>query len=351
MQVLYVSRVHLNPYVHLLASGVQQADDAIRTLQCPTLRWRRVLLDPRWRILHLHWIESQYAYGPPPHPHALHDLDRLLKQLTLVQKTGRKIVYTVHNLQDHEGRHPQLNRRANQWIFTHADAVHVHNRFSAGQVKQLFGREQDVFIIPHGNYIGYYPDEISRTEARDRLGIRDDRFVFLFLGQMRPYKGLDALILAFLKNADPRAILVLAGKVDDKDYETHLKQLAGDHPNIRIFSHFVPAEEVQVFFRASDIAVLPYRDVTTSGAALLAFSFGKPIIAPAIDPFPELLGGENNHGLLFHPVEDDLADVLNRAMSCDLVDMSRSALAFARTRDWARIGGQHARIYRRLLST
>ena len=349
MHVLYLSRVRLNPYVDLMARGVQRADNSIRTMQRPTLTWRRILLDPRWRILHLHWIELQYAYGQITHEQAERNLKRLLGQFASMQRRGRRIVYTVHNLNHHEGQHADLNDLANQWIFAHADAIHVHNRFSARQVRQQYGREQNVFTIPHGNYIGVYPDEISRKDARERLDIPQNHFVYLCLGQMRPYKGLDALIKAFLQNDEPDATLLLAGQINDADYATYLRQLAGEHPNIRVIPRYIPGEDIQLYCNAANLCVLPYRDATTSGAALLAFSFGKPIIAPAIGPFPELLG-EHERGLLFHPGQRDLAEVLLEARNADLAAMGGAARSFAEARDWTSIGAQHARVYHQLLT-
>jgi glycosyltransferase involved in cell wall biosynthesis len=43
---------------------------------------------------------------------------------------------------------------------------------------------------------------------------------------------------------------------------------------------------------AADVVVLPYRDIFTSGAALLAMSFGKAIVAPRIGCMAELLRSE-----------------------------------------------------------
>ena len=44
-------------------------------------------------------------------------------------------------------------------------------------------------VIPHGHYRGIYPD-ISREEARRRLGLRTDERVILWFGKIKRYKGL-----------------------------------------------------------------------------------------------------------------------------------------------------------------
>ncbi|MEZ4597387.1 MAG: glycosyltransferase [Chloroflexota bacterium] len=48
----------------------------------------------------------------------------------------------------------------------------------------------------------------------------------------------------------------------------------------------VPDDRMQVFLRAADVMVLPYRDVLTSGSAILAMTFGLPVVAPRIGCLP-----------------------------------------------------------------
>lgn len=343
LHVAYLSRVRLNPYVRLLADGVERADPAIRTAQYYTLPWRRLLLKRRCHILHLHWAELQYSYGHPSLSQARRSLRNLLTQLRYLQRRGVRLVYTVHNLSQHEGLHPDLNEQANQWLFAHADAIHVHDQASAETVAQIYDRREAVFVIPHGNYIGVYPNTVRREEARDRLGIPPGAFVYLFMGQVRPYKGLERLIQAFVELDDASAMLIIAGQINDAGYAEHIRSQVDGRANIQFFLDYIPDEDLQLFFNSADICVLPYRRATTSGAALLAFSFGKPIVAPAIGPFPDLLTAER--GVLFHS-DDDLGAALRQARGLDADRAGAATLAFAKTRDWTTIGAQHAAMYR-----
>ncbi len=43
---------------------------------------------------------------------------------------------------------------------------------------------------------------------------------------------------------------------------------------------YVPDDRLDLFLNAADRVVLPYTEILTSGAAILAMSFGRPIIAP-----------------------------------------------------------------------
>ena len=136
---------------------------------------------------------------------------------------------------------------------------------------------------------------------RERLGLPLGGFVFVCLGLLRPYKGLEELIPAF-RGCRPRLRLLVAGRPPTtQPTSTGSAYLAGGDPRIILEPRFIPAEEVQVYLNAADAAVLPYRQITTSGAALLAFSFGLPVVAPAIGAFPNLVTAAN--GLLYAPGE------------------------------------------------
>ena len=359
LQVAYLSRVRLNPYVRLMAEGVHKADSAIETSFRPTLTWR-LLLPGRPELVHIHWIELQYSYRHPPRSQAQLALKALLFKLNLAQRRGTRLFYTVHNLNQHDGIYPDLNEKANRWMFRHADAVHVHDEASAAVVATHYGRSQGVYVVPHGHYLHAYPNTIDRESARQRLGLPSAAYVYLCLGQVRPYKGLDQLITAFMRLEEPGSTLMIAGRTESEEYRTHLETLASAHANVRLFPGYVADDELQVFFNAADACVFPYRRATTSGAALLAFSFGKPIVAPAIGPFPELIGsnkraGANGalateSGILFHPDQDDLGQALREVQCLSPARAQASALATVANRDWAVLGAKHAAAYRHAVS-
>ena len=52
--------------------------------------------------------------------------------------------------------------------------------------------------------------------------------------------------------------------------------------------------EVQYYFHSSDCVVLPYKEIFTSGAAMLALTFRKPIIIKKCDFSEEYLNADNS---------------------------------------------------------
>jgi glycosyltransferase involved in cell wall biosynthesis len=91
--------------------------------------------------------------------------------------------------------------------------------------------------------------------------------------------------------------------------------------------------------------VLPFRDILTSGSAILALSHGRPVIAPALGCLPETLPADAT--ILYDPTAPDaLANAIEAAVAGDLAAMGSRARAFADTLDWKPIAAATADLYR-----
>src|SRR5690606_28870043 len=135
--------------------------------------------------------------------------------------------------------------------------------------------------IPHPAYHGVYPSQLSQGQARAELGIPPDVTVFVLFGLIAPYKGLTELLDAFdqLCEREPgRNVLLVAGApTDDPETKAGCERLL-THPTAHASLRKIPTEEVQVFLRAADVAVFPYRRMLNSGALALALTFGLPVV-------------------------------------------------------------------------
>jgi len=344
LRVTLVSNVTMNPYVELL----RRALDALPGVAARTQRE----LTPAWvwkhrrglDVIHLHWIELQIA--SPSRWRAAKKFARLLAALALTKELGVTLVYTVHNIAHHEGQNARLNEWANRYVFRMADAVHVHDACVAGEVAAFYSRTRGVHVVPHGNYMGVYPVRSSRNEARRQLGLDAGSMVFLFLGQVRPYKGVEEMIAAFRQMKDGDYTLLVAGNPQDAAYAARIEEAAQGDPRIHLRLGYVPDEEVHRYMLASDASVLPYREVTTSGAALLCFSFGLPIVAPGIGCFAGLVQGRR--GILYDPAATDgLQTAMRQAAKMDREAVRREVLEFAESFGWDRLAAQHLEAYQR----
>jgi glycosyltransferase involved in cell wall biosynthesis len=230
---------------------------------------------------------------------------------------GSKVVWTVHNLSVHESVRPKLEALCSSFLAKRADAFIVHGEVAAQAVLESIrpAARQRIDVMPHGHYIDWYPNDLDTKSARERLRIEDSTTVFLFLGQIRPYKGVGELVDGFRKLDAPAAELVIAGMPVNEELKHSLRRRIGDCTGIRFVPRFIEDHEVQTYMNASDVVVLPYRRVLTSGAALLAMSFGRACIAPRLGLLKEVL--DDSGAFLYEPDDKNgLFRALDSAMRC-----------------------------------
>jgi glycosyltransferase involved in cell wall biosynthesis len=141
--------------------------------------------------------------------------------------------------------------------------------------------------------------QASREEARRRLGLPLDARVFAFVGHCRRYKNVTTLVAAFQQHFDD-AWLVIPGKCPEDAYRAELEALVRTKPQrILCELRYIDDGDLQYFVRAADAVVLPFQDVLTSGSAILALSFGRPVVAPRRGNLIELVNEEV--GILYDP--------------------------------------------------
>ncbi|OGG57261.1 MAG: hypothetical protein A3F84_24345 [Candidatus Handelsmanbacteria bacterium RIFCSPLOWO2_12_FULL_64_10] len=333
-----------NPYAGLLARALEKRGVHLElgdyAFEQAWLRSHRA----EYEVLHLNWLHHFYRAD---------DLDATLKRyarfvenLTFARALGYRIVWTMHNLYPHERPHPEVDHLARLLVCQMADAVIAHCEYAAGLARRLFYRTGSLHVIPHGHFIDVFQNEVSREEARRRLGILDGAFVYLFFGNARAYKGIDRLIDTFRKVAEEDAALILMTRWGlNPAYGKEVERMAGRDGRIRIFtSSFFQNDEFQVYLNAADVVVLPFVDVLTSGSAITAMSFGKPVILPRLGCLPEL--ADDTMGLLYDPEDaTGLEKAIVEARKRDLKAAGRAAFARARALDWDGIAARVAEVY------
>lgn len=242
-------------------------------------------------VLHVHWTAT--ILGPAKDEADARSRARnFVEGLDLVRGHGGRIVWTIHNAMPHECAHPEVERWLRQAIADRADLVHVMCEATSAAIGDQYTLPADrTVVVPHGSYVDVYPDVVDRRTARASLGLDPTAPTALFLGQIRPYKGIERLLDAFrtARRTDPRLQLVIAGQPGRfegvQDLLTAIERAEGVHA----YPEEVPDEELQVYFRAADVTVLPHERVLNSGAALLSLSYGRAVIAPDTGCLPSVV--------------------------------------------------------------
>jgi len=197
-----------------------------------------------------------------------------------------KLLAICHNIVDHEVRY--LRRWLARMCLVHFDCFVVHSEFAEGELLKIKPRAL-VRKVPHPVYEVFDRGRYTENDAKRKLGLGQN--VILFFGIVRPYKGLRVLLEAMPNVlSQVQASLVVVGEFWEKT-ETYRKAIrnVGIQDLVRLVDQFVPNEDVELYFRAADVLVLPYFEAAGSGIAQIACAFDLPIIATRVGVFSEMV--------------------------------------------------------------
>lgn len=333
-----------NPYGPLLAHELAKLDIH---LELGDYAFRRDWLkDARsdFSVLHLNWLH--WFYRDDTLEQSASRLTRFADNLHYASELGYRIVWTLHNRYPHERPFPDLDHLARLIVARAADRMIAHCHYGAGLARRLFYRTGQLHVIPHGHYIDVFPNEISREAARRRLRLPVDAFVYLYFGNARAYKGIEELIEVYREcaAADTR-LAIMTRRAFDGSYADRIVSLAEEDERILVYTHsFFPNEDFQIYLNAADVVVLPFSQVLTSGSAIAALSFGKPVIVPAMGCLPELV--DESMGILYDPKDSTaLTKALLDIRGRDLEEAGHAAFTRAKSLDWRGIASRVAEVY------
>jgi glycosyltransferase involved in cell wall biosynthesis len=270
-----------NPFVDLLYTPMRHEP----SIQLTGYSRRRLALE-RWDIVHIHWPEWAIR-GGTVRPRL--DGFRFAALLEQARLRGARIVWTAHNLRPHEGT-PTTDRFMRLFVHT-LDLVIGLSDASLSDAQGMYPtlRRVQKVVVPHGHYRTVYPAPIaSYADARRRLGLDHSGRTLLLLGQLRPYKNVNGLIRSFRTVASADDRLIIAGRPISEELARTIRETAHDDSRLLLRLEHIPDTDVPNLVRASDLLVLPYHAAGNSGAALLALSLDRPVLAPAKGSFPEL---------------------------------------------------------------
>jgi D-inositol-3-phosphate glycosyltransferase len=302
------------------------------------------------RIFHILWNNKFEAF------------DRTL--LTLYYKLlGKRIVLTAHNVNagTRDSNDTSLNRLTLRIQYRLADAIFVHTeKMKLEMIEELGVHAGRITVIPFGINNAVPNTCLTPSEARRRLGIREGERAILFYGHIAPYKGLEYLIAAFRQVQSRRNgyRLIIAGRPKNcAGYWRTIQETIREEVQegrILLRAEFIPDEETEVYFKAADALVLPYRSIYQSGVLFLGHSFGLPVLAADVGSLKdEIVEGQT--GFVFRPEDPaDLAKAIERYFTSDLyseLNSRRQGIrAYATERhSWDVVGELSMSVYASLL--
>ncbi|MDU1936651.1 glycosyltransferase [Clostridium sp.] len=259
-----------NLYIKNMIGSVQEGNEFIdfRTfIRKPTTFWK---ID----VFHFNWIENDH-FNSSVKSRVEYYMKKIF--IYLCRGFGKRIVWTYHNKRPHDNGSKYVIKFMD-FMTKKSDCILIHCKESYDYLQKVRNK---VIYVPHGNYIGSYKE--SEKNYRRELGIGDNEFVYLFIGQIKPYKNIEVLIESFNRLENNNSKLLIVGNCKSNIYKEQLSKLV-KNKNIIFEFKFVPDDEITTYLNTGDIVVLPY-DINSSlnsGTIIMAFSYKKTVISPLI---------------------------------------------------------------------
>lgn len=274
---------------------------------------------PRASVFHQHWLkEIFFKLGDAAA--ATRVIDRYFRALRMYKDLGGRILWTVHNLLEHdidESQRP-LNLRCVERIIDLADLIHVHSPNTITLLEELVGRRvhAETFVLAHPlqDSMLSIPDDIP--PELDPAALIGKRKILTF-GMLRPYKGTADLLETYVGLCESgrlaNTVLIVAGRC----FDARLRELFAEHEQTLrdravIIDRRISDDELAYLCRVSDLAVFPYRKTLASGSLYQAATFSLPALVPDMGIFADVVVDEQT-GLKYGPGE--LGPALERAIA------------------------------------
>ncbi|HYG96228.1 MAG TPA: glycosyltransferase [Solirubrobacterales bacterium] len=251
---------------------------------------------------------------------------------------------------------PRPNRRqvaSSRRVFGSMDAVVAHSEHSAARLRDEVGIDPArVRVIPHGafDYLTKLPEEKPLPPELEGA----EGPVVLCFGLLRPYKGIEQLLEAFVNipghqsKGTPEIWVVGNPRMDLALLEELAAVAVG---RVRFVTRFIDEAEIPAIFRRADLVALPYLDAEESGVLHTALAFGKPLLLSSVGGFPEVAA--TGAGKLVKP--GDVAELYFALLDLLYDEGARAEMAAAATRaaagpfSWDEAARRTLDLYRELI--
>jgi glycosyltransferase involved in cell wall biosynthesis len=236
----------------------------------------------------------------------LHTYLRLARHAT---RLGARVILEWHEGQD-VGEATMLGTRRYvrmlmPRLLARVDAHVVHSSFDLHAIKASYALGGAlVRVMPHGPY-----DHLVQPTAAPADPAAQALFRLLYLGVVRPFKGVEDLIAAFSALDREQACRFRLSVVGETwEGWTAPDQAIARSPHadlIERVDRYVTDTELAAYFARADAVVLPYHRSSSSGPLHIAMSAGLPVVVTEVGGLVEAV--RDYPGALLVPPRDPAA--------------------------------------------
>lgn len=176
-----------------------------------------------------------------------------------------------------------INKKITQTMIKRSD----HILTSSEEIRQILiklGANPEISSTIHSGVDTEFFRPLNKRQCRKRLNIETDSIIFLFVGRLHSWKGINEIIEAARTFPDYKFLLVGPGNPPQ-------------HPNNCIFFGSVPTSEIRFWMNSADCILLPTYTEAIPTVILESSACGIPAITSDVGGCPEIVSHRDN-GLL-----------------------------------------------------
>lgn len=264
----------LNRYVDLFSKSISDQKYIIREF-----RWRPAIL---WKtnVVILHWPNEFFITdGKSATIKSIIKLAAIWLSKCLWRT---RFIWVAHNAGPHDSKNSVS--RVTGWFVRSMDGIIFLSAYSRDLIGALYpeSRGRHSLVTVHG----HYRDVAVKTPTASPTPTGEVKLVHI--GLIRPYKNLEVLVDSAIGVSGLQ--LLISGMAMDRSLGDALLARAKQIQHITLDLRDNPIDDakLEAIVDSADAIVLPYRNILNSGAALLALSRNRPVLAPHIGSLPEL---------------------------------------------------------------
>ncbi|MDD1416586.1 glycosyltransferase family 4 protein [Dolichospermum sp. ST_con] len=214
---------------------------------------------------------------------------------------GIPVTFNFHGPWASESQEEVVNKKFSVWLKEKLIEQSTYNRCDRFIVlSKAFGQIlhqkyqipwQKIHIIPGGVDIDHFQNNLSRQEARIKLGWPTNRPILFTSRRLVHRMGIDKLLqaIAIIKTEIPDIWLAIAGRGHIQALLQQQARELGLENNVQ-FLGFLPENDLPVAYQAADLTVMPSQSFEGFGLAILeSLACGTPVLCTPVGGMPEIL--------------------------------------------------------------
>ena len=210
----------------------------------------------------------------------------------LSQRGDKNIILHMHN----ERR--ESRSMYDIFVYSNITKIITVSDYIKKNVQSIFPVEK-IQTVHNGINLELFSSNKKTTVCRNSIGIADNDFVLVYSGRINNEKGISELIDAMhlLKNYANIKLMIIGGTFfgntkGEDSFLLSLKEKAMKINNKCIFTGFIPYNQIPIYLRLADIAVLPSMWEEPFGLTIVeALASGLPLITTRTGGIPEICEG------------------------------------------------------------